>query len=124
NPETVDAELGQVVEPLGQSGEVADAVAVAVHERLDVDLVEDGVLVPVARGGHCNGARGAGAISGWPMTRRDPAPFPISLLIPPGAASPARSVGGLLSARVASSPPLHEVALVPLEGLAHSVQIG
>ena len=48
DPETVDAELGQVVEPLGQSGEVADAVAVAVHERLDVDLVEDGVLVPVA----------------------------------------------------------------------------
>jgi hypothetical protein len=50
NPETVDAQLLDVVEPLDEPREVADAVAVAVHERLDVDLVEHRVLVPVARG--------------------------------------------------------------------------
>src|SRR5439155_2381052 len=73
DPETVDAEPGQVVEPLGQSGEVADAVAVAVHERLDVDLVEDGVLVPVARSGHGSEGREATTLGGWPATRRAPA---------------------------------------------------
>ena len=45
-PDRVDAELLDVVEPLGQPGEVADAVAVGVVERLDVHLIDDGVLVP------------------------------------------------------------------------------
>ena len=45
-PERVDAELLQVVELLGQAGEVADAVVVAVEEGADVRLVDDGVLVP------------------------------------------------------------------------------
>ena len=45
-PERVDAEALQVVELLGQAGEVADAVAVAVEEGADVRLVDDGVLVP------------------------------------------------------------------------------
>ena len=39
-----------VVEPLHQTGEIADAVAVGVVERLDVQLVDDRVLVPVADG--------------------------------------------------------------------------
>ena len=41
-PEAVDAEPLQVVELLGQALEVADAVAVAVVERADQHLVEDG----------------------------------------------------------------------------------
>ena len=42
----VDAELLDVVELLDQAAKVADAVVVAVEERLDVQLVDDGVLVP------------------------------------------------------------------------------
>ena len=45
-PQRVDAEPLQVVELLGQPGEVADAVVVAVEEGADVRLVDDGVLVP------------------------------------------------------------------------------
>src|SRR5207247_10503155 len=41
---------------------------------------------------HCNGVREAGAIGGWPETRRDAAPFRMSLLIP-------LAPGGLLQAR-------------------------
>ena len=51
-PERVDAQLLDVVEALRQSGEVADAVAVRVVERLDVHLVDDGVLVPERVIGH------------------------------------------------------------------------
>ncbi len=46
-PERRDAELLDVVQALHQPGEVADAVIVAVLERLDVKLVDDRVLVPV-----------------------------------------------------------------------------
>ena len=45
-PEGVDAEILQIVELFGEALEVADAVAVAVAEGLDVQLVDDGVLVP------------------------------------------------------------------------------
>ena len=45
-PDRVDAEILDVVELLGEAGEIADAVAVAVVERLDVELVDDRVLVP------------------------------------------------------------------------------
>jgi hypothetical protein len=45
-PQRVDAELLDIVEALRQAGEVAEAVAVRVVERLDVHLVDDGVLVP------------------------------------------------------------------------------
>ena len=45
-PERGDAEVLQVVELLGQPGEIADAVVVAVGERLDVKLIDDRVLVP------------------------------------------------------------------------------
>ena len=45
-PERGDAELLQIVELFGQSRKVADAVIVAVGKRLDVQLIDDGVLVP------------------------------------------------------------------------------
>ena len=45
-PERVNAELLQVVEPLRQANEVADAVSIAVLKRSNVHLVYDGVSVP------------------------------------------------------------------------------
>ena len=45
-PDAVDPEPLQVVELLGQPAEVARAVAVAVEEAADVDLVEDRALEP------------------------------------------------------------------------------
>src|SRR2546426_2669188 len=51
-------------------------------------------LLP-SRNGHDNEGREAGAVGGWPETRRDPAAFRLSLFIPSGAASPGRSVAGL-----------------------------
>ena len=45
-PQAGDAELGEVVDALGQAGEVADAVAVGVQVGLDVQAVDDGVLPP------------------------------------------------------------------------------
>ena len=47
-PQRGDAEVAQIVELLGQPGEIADAVAVAVGECLDVQLINDGVLEPQA----------------------------------------------------------------------------
>ena len=45
-PQRGDAELLEIGQLLGQSGEIADAVMVAVGKRLDVELIDDGVLVP------------------------------------------------------------------------------
>src|SRR5690606_2090191 len=45
-PDGVDAQVLDVVQPAGQPAEVADAIVVAVEERLDVGLVDDGVLEP------------------------------------------------------------------------------
>ena len=45
-PQRGDAEILQIVELLGQSGEIADAVIVAVGKGLDVELIDDGILVP------------------------------------------------------------------------------
>jgi hypothetical protein len=57
-PEAVDAQVLDVVEALGETREIADAVVVRVLERLDVHLVEDGVLVPeVIQGGRPPRAR-------------------------------------------------------------------
>ena len=50
-PQRGDAEILQIVELLGQAREIADAVIVAVAKRLDVELVDDGVLVPELVGG-------------------------------------------------------------------------
>ena len=46
----VTPEVGEVVEARRQAREVADAVAVAVHEGPHVDLVDDGVAVPLRVG--------------------------------------------------------------------------
>ena len=69
DPQRVDAEVGEVGQPAADAGQVADAVAVAVGEAADVDLVEDGVPPPAAGGGRRVGAAraprgrsGAGAI--------------------------------------------------------------
>ncbi len=50
DPQRVDTQLGEVGEPRRDAGEVADAVAVAVGEAADVDLVDDGVPPPVVAG--------------------------------------------------------------------------
>jgi hypothetical protein len=44
-PDGVDAEVLDVVEPLGKAAKVADAVLIAVVEGTDVDLVDDRILV-------------------------------------------------------------------------------
>ena len=46
-PDHVDAQLGQVVQPLGDAGDVAGPVAVAVGERPRIDLVDHRGLPPV-----------------------------------------------------------------------------
>ena len=50
-PEAVDAERREVIELRRQPGKIADAVVVAVGERFDVELIENGVLVPERIGG-------------------------------------------------------------------------
>src|SRR4051812_20796252 len=45
-PQCGDAEILEIRQLLGQACEIADAVIVAVGESLDVELVDDGVLVP------------------------------------------------------------------------------
>ena len=63
-PETVHPERFEIVQLRREPDEIADAVGVAVGERLDVELVEDGVLVPQRicgfENGHRNSARGPG----------------------------------------------------------------
>jgi len=50
-PQRGDAEILQVVELARQALEIADAVIRAVEERLDVELIDDGVFVPERIGG-------------------------------------------------------------------------
>ena len=45
-PDGVDAERGEIVEPPLDTREVADAVAVAVLERARIDLIDDTALPP------------------------------------------------------------------------------
>ena len=66
-PDRVDAEVLDVVELLAEPVEVAHAVVVRIEEGLDVELVDDGVLVPVrGRRGRRRGLdlRGSGAVVG------------------------------------------------------------
>ena len=49
DPDGVDAEPAQVVEPLDDAAQVADAVAVAVLEAARVDLIDDAALPPGKR---------------------------------------------------------------------------
>jgi hypothetical protein len=45
-PDAVDAEPREVVELVDQAGEIADAVAVRVGERADVDVIQDAFAPP------------------------------------------------------------------------------
>jgi hypothetical protein len=45
-PDGGNAEFLKVVEFLGETGEIANAVGIAVGEGADVELVDDGVFVP------------------------------------------------------------------------------
>ena len=56
-PDRGDAQVGEIVEPLQETAEVADAIAIAVLKRFDVQLVDDGVFEPV-RIGHREKLRG------------------------------------------------------------------
>ena len=47
-PDRIDARFLQIVQLLNESGKIADAVPVAVIERLNVDFIEYGVLIPKA----------------------------------------------------------------------------
>ena len=65
-PERVHAEQVQVAEPLADAGQVTHAVAVAVGEAADVDLVEDGGPPPrcaaaLRPGSRSRGCRASGA---------------------------------------------------------------
>ena len=57
DPDGVDAEVAQVRQPGPDAGQVADAVAVAVGEAADVDLVDDRAAPPV---GGCGRSRRSG----------------------------------------------------------------
>ena len=46
-PDRVHAETGQIADPGGETGEVADAIAVAVGEAARVDLIDDRLSPPV-----------------------------------------------------------------------------
>jgi len=51
DPDRVSAQVAQVRQPRPDAGDVADAVAVAVGEAADVDLVDDGAAPPgIGRG--------------------------------------------------------------------------
>jgi hypothetical protein len=73
-PEAGHSEAGQVLQAAAEALEVADAVAVAVHVRLDVEAIQDGVLVPEVLDGHgapFAGRVAAGAIPSFvPIGRR------------------------------------------------------
>lgn len=45
-PQRGDAEILQIAELLRQSSEISDAIVIAVGKGLDVQLIDDGVLVP------------------------------------------------------------------------------
>jgi hypothetical protein len=50
-PKRIDAEALEVVEPITKTSEVANAVPVSVHERLDREAVDDSVAIPGLHGG-------------------------------------------------------------------------
>ena len=52
-PQHLNAQLGEVRDLLGDTGQVADAVAVGVVEGAGVDLVDNGFLPPLGLGRHC-----------------------------------------------------------------------
>ena len=57
NPDRIDAELGDMVEPAGNAGQIADPVAVRIHEAARIDLVDRRAAPPWLR--NCRFGRGA-----------------------------------------------------------------
>src|SRR5262249_37026648 len=49
-PDRVDAEFREIAQVCSHTGEIADAIAVAVREAARVDLVNDGRTPPTLRG--------------------------------------------------------------------------
>ena len=45
-PDGVHAEIGDVVQPRDQPGEIADAIIVSIKEGFDMDLIDDRVFIP------------------------------------------------------------------------------
>ena len=64
-PDGVHAEGGEVGDAADDAGEIADAVAVGVGEGARVDLVDDGVLPPLADRGGRAGAVVSVGLMGW-----------------------------------------------------------
>src|ERR1044071_6164886 len=50
-PNRIEAEPAQIIEPCDQATQIAHAVAIAVHERAWVDLVDNAALPPQIGGG-------------------------------------------------------------------------
>ena len=65
-PDRGRPQLGDVVELLGQPGQVADAVVVRIEERLHVHLIDDRILVPGRFGGQRPGRAAAPAHGACP----------------------------------------------------------
>ncbi len=63
-PQRGDAEVLEIIELFGQSGEIADAIVVAVGESLDVKLIDDGVFVPELVLGAGGSGRQCGFVDG------------------------------------------------------------
>ena len=61
-PETVDAERRDVIEPGREAWKIADPVVVAVSERFDVELIKNRVLVPQRIGGSVHRHRGGAGV--------------------------------------------------------------
>ena len=55
-PDGVDTQFLQIVEFLSEAAEIADAIAVGIEKRADVDLVNDGILVPECVLRRCQGS--------------------------------------------------------------------
>src|SRR5262249_46068006 len=49
DPDGRKAEIGEVVEPCGDAGEIADAVTIRVLERARIDLIDEAGLPPAHR---------------------------------------------------------------------------
>ena len=64
-PDGIDAKLLDVVELVRQAAEVADPVVVGIEERLDVELIDDGVLVPLDARRLSGNGRDVGPCRGW-----------------------------------------------------------
>jgi len=56
-PDGCKAKTGNIRELLGQSAEIADAVAVAILERFDFNAINDSIFVPIISQSDCTPAK-------------------------------------------------------------------